>query len=77
MVAHRPAAIAHADRIHFLGGGRVVERGTLPSYRGRYADFWNERSGSGVGGWNGLSDKRFGGAGSGGEAVRAFPGTGV
>ena len=41
MVSHRVAAVAHADEILFLEGGRVVERGThasLLALGGRYAE---------------------------------------
>ncbi|OLF04842.1 iron ABC transporter permease [Actinophytocola xinjiangensis] len=46
IVAHRLTSIAHADRVLFLDGGRVVEDGTPARLRdagGRFAEFWRQQ----------------------------------
>jgi ATP-binding cassette subfamily B protein len=47
LVAHRLSTIAHAQRIHVLAKGRIVETGTHNSrlnLNGRYAALWREQS---------------------------------
>ena len=47
LVAHRLSTIAHAQRIHVLAKGRVVETGThdtLLGLNGLYAALWREQS---------------------------------
>jgi ATP-binding cassette subfamily B protein len=47
LVAHRLSTIAHAQRIHVLAKGRVVETGThdsLLALNGLYAALWREQS---------------------------------
>jgi ATP-binding cassette, subfamily B, bacterial len=47
LVAHRLSTIAHAQRIHVLAKGRIVETGThesLLSLHGLYAALWREQS---------------------------------
>lgn len=44
MVTHRMRTVQRADRIVFLDGGRIVEKGShdeLLRHNGRYADFWS------------------------------------
>lgn len=46
IVAHRPASIAHAQRVLFVDGGRIVEDGTIAELRGaggRFAEFWKQQ----------------------------------
>ncbi|MBV8515944.1 MAG: ABC transporter ATP-binding protein [Acidobacteria bacterium] len=48
LVAHRLSTIAHADRIHVLRAGAIVETGThaeLLARDGLYASLWREQSG--------------------------------
>lgn len=48
MIAHRLSTVRHADAIHVLDGGRVVERGTheaLLDAGGIYASLWNVQTG--------------------------------
>lgn len=43
IVAHRLASIAHADRVLFVDGGRIVEDGSIDELLvagGRFAEFW-------------------------------------
>jgi len=47
LVAHRLSTIAHAQRIHVLAKGRIVETGThstLLAANGLYAALWAEQS---------------------------------
>ncbi|MCI0670669.1 MAG: ABC transporter ATP-binding protein, partial [Myxococcaceae bacterium] len=51
VIAHRLSTIVHADVIHVLSGGRVVESGTHPELldrRGLYASLWALQQGEGV-----------------------------
>jgi ATP-binding cassette subfamily C protein CydC len=46
LITHRPAALAHMDRIAVMEKGRIVEEGTpqdLLNARGRYAQLWRQR----------------------------------
>ena len=49
VIAHRLSTIRHADRIHVLHGGRIVEAGThdaLLAADGRYAALWRVQTGT-------------------------------
>ena len=48
VIAHRLSTVRHADRIHVLEEGRVVEAGThdaLVAQRGLYAALWRIQTG--------------------------------
>ena len=48
VIAHRLSTVRHADRIHVLEAGRVVESGThdeLVAERGLYAALWRIQTG--------------------------------
>ena len=48
VIAHRLSTVRHADRIHVLEHGRVVESGThdeLVGLGGRYAGLWRVQTG--------------------------------
>ena len=48
VIAHRLSTVRHADRIHVLEAGRVVEAGTheqLLARGGRYAALWRVQTG--------------------------------
>ncbi|MFT4296050.1 MAG: ABC transporter ATP-binding protein [Micropruina sp.] len=52
IVAHRLASIRNADRVLFLGDGRIVEDGSIADLLasdGRFAEFWRQQQASG--GW--------------------------
>jgi ATP-binding cassette, subfamily B, bacterial len=52
VIAHRLSTIRHADRIHVLDRGEVVEAGTheeLLELEGRYASLWRVQTGDAVG----------------------------
>jgi ATP-binding cassette subfamily B protein len=53
VIAHRLSTVRHADRIHVLEAGRVIESGThdeLVAAGGRYAGLWAVQTGEAVGG---------------------------
>jgi ATP-binding cassette subfamily B protein len=48
VIAHRLSTVRHADRIHVLEGGRVIEAGTheeLLAHAGLYAALWRVQTG--------------------------------
>jgi ATP-binding cassette, subfamily B, bacterial len=48
VIAHRLSTVRHADRVHVLEKGRVVEAGThddLLAERGLYAALWRIQTG--------------------------------
>ena len=48
LIAHRLSTLAHADRIHVLEKGRIVEEGNhaqLVRKKGLYYAFWREQQG--------------------------------
>ncbi len=52
MIAHRLSTVRHADRIHVLEAGRVVEAGVheeLVEQGGLYAALWRVQTGDRVG----------------------------
>ncbi len=62
IVAHRQAAVAHADRVVVLDGGRIVESGGVEELRdagGRFADFWRDQGEGGT--WKITDSSRAGG----------------
>src|SRR5699024_2193463 len=51
IVAHRQAAVAQADRVIVLDGGRIVEAGEPARLRqqgGRFAEFWRDQGDGGT-----------------------------
>ncbi|WP_370328012.1 ABC transporter ATP-binding protein [Euzebya sp.] len=51
VIAHRLSTIVHADRIHVMDAGRIVEAGThdeLVAAGGRYAALWAVQTGGGI-----------------------------
>ena len=51
VIAHRLSTVRHADRIHVLEGGRVIESGTheqLLDHEGLYRDLWHVQTGEAV-----------------------------
>ncbi len=52
IIAHRLSTVRHADRIHLIEQGRIVESGThdsLVAQGGRYALLWQIQTGAGPG----------------------------
>ena len=52
VIAHRLSTIRHADRIHVMSHGRIVESGTHEELRdmgGRYRALWDVQTGQAVG----------------------------